>query len=81
MAYSKTYRKFETDHDDLCTCTANRAANNFGKKPWLDSSYIRSLNTAAINHCMRPENRVADKAEKDALKKRNEQTLKTLPPQ
>lgn len=81
MGYSKTYRKFETDHEELCTCTANRAATNFGKKPWLESSYIRSLNTAALMHCMKPENRATDKAEKEELKKRKAETVKTSPPQ
>ena len=71
MSYAKSYREFEKDNDELCTCAANRAANNFKQKPWLDSSYIRSTNTGALMYCLDVNNRAKDNANKQSLKTQN----------
>ncbi len=77
MFYSTTYRQFSTDHNEVCQCAANRAANKFSDRPWLESSYVRSLNTEAISHCLSPENRAADLAKKKAERAQNAATIKT----
>ncbi len=57
MGYSATYREFEKDNEDYCSCVANYTANAFTKRPFLSTGYIEGMKSYAMNMCEDPNKR------------------------
>ncbi len=57
LGYADTYRRQETDNEEYCSCVGKRLASEFGKRPYLRTDYIQSMQTDAMLFCDNPANR------------------------
>lgn len=55
--YVEAMRELATDNEQLCTCAANKASNDFGRSPRLSVDYIRNVRQRAMQYCLNPRNR------------------------
>jgi hypothetical protein len=57
MSYASTSRELELDNEEYCACAANKMANDFTKRPRLNTRYIRSLRVDSMLYCTEPSHR------------------------
>ena len=51
IQFSHALRPRENDHEEFCKCVANNIANDFKKKPLLNTRYIEKLRSRAFQSC------------------------------
>ncbi len=51
IRFSSAIRRRENDHEEFCKCVANNVANNFKKRPLLNTRHIEKLRTKAFQSC------------------------------
>ncbi len=58
LDFQATYYEMssEQDNEKLCSCTGNRAANEYSKKPILDPGYAASMLYTGMRYCKDPRN-------------------------
>ncbi len=51
QSYARTYREYEPDNEEFCTCVANTFSLSFTEEPYLRTKYIENLKTRALVDC------------------------------
>lgn len=51
LDFTRTFREYNKDNEEYCSCVGNTVAKNFSKAPYLRTKYIQKLRTNALMVC------------------------------